>query len=240
MKLRTVMNKILIVAATYHEIKFLEKFGLKPNSEDAFCYQFKKDKTEFNVLVTGVGVVATTFHITRMLLAIQYELVINTGIAGVFEKSIPLGTIVNIINDSFADVGAEDGDDFISVFDLGIADCNEFPFDRGILLNKSEIPLKCIQKLQGVNGITVNKTHGNDVSIEELLIRQSTKNYRPVTESMEGAAIAYVCSMLNVPYVQVRSISNYIERRNRSAWKVQEALTNLEGFFNELITEISI
>ncbi len=233
------MNKILIVAATYPEIKFLEKFGLMPNSEDAFCYQFKNDKTEFNVLVTGVGVVATTFHITRILLANQYELVINTGIAGVFDKSIALGTIVNVVNDCFADVGAEDGDDFISVFDLGIANGNELPFDKGILKNRSMIPFICIQKLPGLNGITVNKTHGNDVSIEKLLSRQLTKNYKPVTESMEGAAIAYVCSMLNVPYVQVRSISNYIERRNRSAWKVQEALSSLEGFFNKLLLEIS-
>jgi futalosine hydrolase len=44
---------------------------------------------------------------------------------------------------------------------------------------------------------------------------------------MEGAAFHYVCLQEGMPFAQVRSISNYVEPRNRSAWKIKEAVIAL-------------
>ena len=44
---------------------------------------------------------------------------------------------------------------------------------------------------------------------------------------MEGAAFMYVCLMHQVPFAQIRAVSNVVERRNRQAWKVREALDAL-------------
>ena len=51
--------------------------------------------------------------------------------------------------------------------------------------------------------------------------------FDPVTESMEGAALHYVCMMENVPFLQIRSISNYIGERNKKKWDMMDSIFNL-------------
>jgi futalosine hydrolase len=50
---------------------------------------------------------------------------------------------------------------------------------------------------------------------------------RPLVESMEGAAFMYACLIHDVPFAQVRAVSNVVERRNRATWKMDEAIRNL-------------
>ena len=44
---------------------------------------------------------------------------------------------------------------------------------------------------------------------------------------MEGAAFMYACLVHGLPFAQVRAVSNVVERRNRDAWKLTEAIANL-------------
>jgi len=124
-------------------------------------------------------------------------------------------------------------------------------FENGILKNKSQTDLKTINALKKVSGITVNKVHGNERSIEKLLQQPQTTNLGhtvPIvigrsrsaqTESMEGAAFSYTCMMLNIRHFQIRAISNYIEKRNRSSWKIEDALKNLEKILLKVLEDIS-
>jgi len=58
--------------------------------------------------------------------------------------------------------------------------------------------------------------------------------FDPVTESMEGAALHYVCISENVPFVQIRSISNYIGERNKQKWDMMNSIVNV----NEALIKI--
>ena len=40
---------------------------------------------------------------------------------------------------------------------------------------------------------------------------------------MEGAAAAHVCALHDVPFLEVRGVSNLVEDRNRNEWKIAEA-----------------
>jgi len=73
-----------------------------------------------------------------------------------------------------------------------------------------------------VRGITVNTAHGDPRSIAAIRER-----FAPQVESMEGAAFMYACLTHGVPFAQVRTVSNMVERRNRAAWKLTEAIANL-------------
>ena len=53
---------------------------------------------------------------------------------------------------------------------------------------------------------------------------------------MEGAAFMYACLMHGVPFAQIRAVSNVVERRNRAAWKVQEAIDALGETALEVVT----
>ena len=76
--------------------------------------------------------------------------------------------------------------------------------------------------LPAVSGITVNTVHGNERSIAAVVQR-----FKPQVESMEGAAFMYACLIHERPFAQVRAVSNVVERRNRDAWKMAEAIGSL-------------
>jgi futalosine hydrolase len=44
---------------------------------------------------------------------------------------------------------------------------------------------------------------------------------------MEGAAFMCACLISHVPFAQIRAVSNIVEKRNRKAWNVREAIGNL-------------
>jgi len=46
---------------------------------------------------------------------------------------------------------------------------------------------------------------------------------------MEGAAFMFACLVHGVSFAQVRAVSNIVERRNRSAWKLPEAVEALSA-----------
>ncbi len=197
--------KTLVVAATEAEIApTLAHFKLI-NTE------FIETK-KFDVLITGVGMVATAFALGQKLNN-KYQLVLNVGIAGSFNRDIELGELVNITQDTFAELGAEDHDSLITLPQLG--------FGENVFFSSSTTELT----LRKAKGITVNKVHGNAGSIEKTIAL-----YHPQTESMEGAAVLYACNLLNIPVLQVRSISNYVEPRNRESWKIGLAVKNLNDW----------
>jgi len=205
---------LLIVAATEFEIEpFLKK----------------KNKTE--VLITGVGIPATVFHLTGKLLEKKYEFVIQAGIAGKFNRQFDLAEVVSVKEDAFADLGIEENGSFYSLFEKEFIGANDFPYTDGWLVNNSSF-LKKID-LPTAKGITVNKVGDND-----LQNRMMKGKYAADIESMEGAAFHYVCMQQEVNFLQLRSISNEVGERNKSKWKLKAAIENLNTELLKIIKNI--
>ncbi|UKT63528.1 futalosine hydrolase [Pedobacter mucosus] len=197
--------KTLVVAATKAELAFFYQHFNLPQGD------FVESKN-FDLLITGVGMVATAFSLGKYLSS-KYGIVINFGIAGCFDRSIELGSVVNVTLDIFAELGAENGDEFLAINDLG--------FGESHYLAKNRLKLN----LPSVKGITVNCVTGSEKSINNLVQRLN-----PVTESMEGAAVFFACKQQNIDCVQIRSISNYVEPRDKENWKIGLAIKNLNDF----------
>ena len=209
--------KLLIVSATAKEIAPLI---------------LNKQKNEFDVLITGVGMVATTYHLTKKLCSEKFDLVLNLGIAGSFDKKIQLGEVVNITEDVFSELGAEDNENFIGLDDLKIQN-NATDLFKTKVVNNTTAFNDYFKNIKKVKGITVNKVLGNTNSIE--IIKQQ---FNPQTESMEGAAFLYTCNKENIPCYQIRSISNYVEQRNKASWKIEEAIESLCAYSLDIIHKI--
>ncbi len=211
----------LLVAATYKEIEnLLNAFTfIKKQSAHVSSYSFHSHKID--VLITGVGIHATAYSLGKFLSS-KYDFAINTGIAGSFNRNLELGTVVNVYSDCFAELGAENDKEFLTIFDLGLIGKNEFPFENGMIENKWDLKNQIIENLPKVNGITVSTVHGSEDTINKVF-----QLFHPYTESMEGASFLYACRMENIPCLQLRGISNYIEKRNRDAWNIPLALQNL-------------
>ena len=207
--------KKLVVAATLDELTpLLEHFKLPGD-------RFIKSSA-FDVLITGVGMTATAFALGQHLTA-NYSLVLNLGIAGSFDRSIPLGSVVQAVSDVFAELGAEDKEQFLSIEQLG--------FGTSTYLPNGGLAHPALEQLLKVKAITVNKVHGNKLSIASVVNRLD-----PEIESMEGAAVFYCCEQTGLPALQVRSISNYVEERNRKDWKIGLAIKNLNQWAIDFLT----
>jgi futalosine hydrolase len=207
--------KILLVAATRAELSILIEYFDLPDGD------FLQSKN-FDLLITGVGMTATAFALGQKL-SNTYNLVLNLGIAGSFDNAIPLGTLLNINSDEFAELGAEDNDHFLTIEELG--------FGKGSYNAVNNLLSDHLNSLKKVKGITVNRVHGTETSIEEIVRRLD-----PTTESMEGAAVLYCCEQLAIPCLQIRSISNYVEPRNKENWKIGLAINNLNNWAIDFLT----
>lgn len=166
--------------------------------------------------------VPTAFTLGRELSLYGYDLAINIGIAGSFDLKMNLGEICRVTKDVFAELGAEDGDEFISIDTLG--------FGKSMQTESISPDLGLTEGLRAVTGITVNKVHGNELTIAKAIAR-----FQPQIESMEGAAFFYSCEQSNVPALQIRAISNYVERRDREKWDIPLAIENLNDHLIKLM-----
>lgn len=203
---------ILIVAATKLEIAPLVKSSMP-----------------VEILYTGVGVPAAIYLLQKKLQEKKYKVVIQAGIAGTFTNSLALGDTVVVEKDCFADTGISEKGIFTYIFDTGLANKNEFPYQDGWLVNDRLIKEKL--PLPFVNAVTIN-TISDSVAQKKILEQQ----FGAQIETMEGAALHYVCLQEDVNFLQLRSISNEVGERDKSKWKMAEAIKNLN---TELIRFLS-
>jgi futalosine hydrolase len=211
MRIEPTEKKLLMVAATQAELDPLFKhFGLPLQELVALA--------NFDILITGVGMTATAFSLGRHLHH-NYSLALNVGIAGSFDLDLPLGSLVSVVQDTFSELGAEDHHQFLTIDELGFG-------------SNTTLATATLRNLPPVNGITVNKVHGSQPSIDAI-----KQLFDVQTESMEGAAFFYACEKMNLPCAQVRAISNYVQPRVKADWKIGLAITNLNHWLIQFLTD---
>jgi futalosine hydrolase len=223
--------RILLVAATALEIQpLLQQLGIVKDVGTGLNPIVYKN-SQLDLLITGIGMTATAYFLGKYLS--HYQLILNAGIAGSFHKSLKNGTVVQVTQDCFSELGIEDHQNFLTLEDAGIQIPSEQSFLGTFLINKHTFKNSILNNLPKVKGITVNTVHGNEDSIAAIKNRLN-----PDVESMEGAAFFYACLIEKIPCAQIRAVSNFIEPRNRAAWDIPLAVNNLNttllGILNEL------
>ena len=205
--------KLLVVAATEFEIA-----------------PFVLQNTQADALITGVGSPACTYALTKRLQEIKYDFAIQAGIAGTFKNSFPLGETFFIKSDVFADIGIYENERFFTLFDKNFADPNAIPYHNGRLENS----LENIFNVPTANSITVNTVTDNFSQTTMF-----TKKYDPDVESMEGAAFHYVCIQENIPFLQLRSVSNFVGERVKTNWKMKESIESLNKSLIKIVEQLN-
>lgn len=207
------MNCLLIASTAAEIAPFLEHYR---NTEKLTHIDFKLD-----VLVTGVGLTSAVYALTKQLSISKPHLVIQAGVAGCFDKKEPLAKVYCVKQDVIADMGVMDRNDYTSVFDMKLVNKKQFPYSNGLLINPDKNLLRRT-KLKAVKSISVN-----EITTDKKRTAVYKKKWNPLLESMEGAALHYVCLMEKIPFLQIRSTCNYIGERDKKKWKMKEAVGNL-------------
>lgn len=207
--------QILLVAATSMEIApFMAK---KPSADH---------------LITGVGCPFALYHMMQRLHQIDYDLVVQAGIAGCFSKAQALGEVVAVVKDCFADIGIIEKNQLMTIFESGFASAGEFPFTNGWLMNDGVLLDELA--IEKVNAITVNTITDEVDRIDQLVAK-----FNPHIETMEGAALHYVCLQNNIPFLQLRGISNYVGERDKTNWDMEGSVKNLNIELISLYNKLS-
>lgn len=212
-------QKILLVTATQAEAASLKNISGIINSPEGFLY----GNCEISLLITGVGAVPAAWAMTRWFYSHpKPDLAINAGIAGSFNPDIKVGDVVLPVSDCFADAGIETPDGFYTMSEAGLRNADSFPFQNGRITAGNRFFAKASKLLKTVNAISVNRTSGSEPTISRL-----REMYNPDIETMEGATFFYICAMEKIPFMGIRSVSNFVEPRQREKWDVPLALANL-------------
>ena len=121
--------RVLIVAATTTEIApILAAFSEAP-AHSLRMRSFSYAGRDVDVLVTGVGMVATAAWCAHVLAQASYDFALNLGVCGSFDPALTPGTVVHVMSDRIAELGAEDGDRFLPIEDMKLP--GEFEFVNG-------------------------------------------------------------------------------------------------------------
>ena len=203
---------ILIVAATKMEIQPF--WDLNPDAE---------------YLITGVGAAATVFQLMNRIENNKFDFILQVGLAGTFNNAFNLGESVIVESDCFADLAIWENKKIISVNDLGLNNPNEMPFENGRLVNH-HLSVTSTQEKK-VKAITVNLLTDDLNYVNEMKYK-----YNADVESMEGAALHYVCIQKNIPFLQIRGISNKVGERDKSKWSFKEAILSSNQLLSEIYT----
>jgi len=215
--------KILLVSATKLEIQPLLDELTKAGALNAQWNEYVYKDHEIKFLVSGIGSSLTSYSLTRELKEESYDLVLNVGIAGSFRRELVIGEVLAVRQELFSDLGVESEEGFHSVFELDLVKSNDHPFEQGRL--NAPFPYflaNILNHMSKVVGITVNTITGRMEAVESLI-----SSCQPDIETMEGAAVFYVCLMENIPFAGIRAISNYVGEREKSKWNIPLATKNL-------------
>ncbi|WP_054025590.1 futalosine hydrolase [Bacillus sp. FJAT-28004] len=179
-----------------------------------------------DVITAGVGAAAAAASTATFLTAAtdDYDLVISAGIGGGFAPKAEIGSLVVADLIVAADLGAETQDGFLSLDELGFGSAR-IPVsatwnDRLYNAIQSDGLSVCSGAI-----LTVTTATGTAETTAALIKRISGA----AAEGMEGHGVAVAASGLGIPVTEIRAISNAVGPRDRSAWRIGEALASLEA-----------
>lgn len=155
---------------------------------------------------------------------------LQAGIAGSIDETLSLTNVVFVRNETIGDLGVEEGGYFKTIFDLGFSDRNRFPWHDGKLPNKGIMDLG--EPVTILDGITVN-----EISTDKNRIAYY-KSIGAAVETMEGAAFHYVSLLENIPFLQIRSLSNFVGERDKSKWMTREAISTLNSNLQRILVTL--
>jgi futalosine hydrolase len=183
------------------------------------------DGSEVEVIAGGVGPAAAAAAASAALGRAPADLVISAGIAGGFAPA-EVGGLAVACSVVFADLGAETADGFVPTSALGLG------------VDRYEVaPSLAVELADRTGGhlgtiLTVATVTGTAASALVLANRYPDA----IAEAMEGAGVAAAAALHAVPFAEVRAISNLVGPRDRSSWRIEDALDALAAAVAAIVT----
>jgi futalosine hydrolase len=175
-----------------------------------------------DVKIVGVGPISAAVETAKHIANKKYDLVICAGIAGGFATHTSIGSLVIADKIIAADLGAQSPDGFLSLEDLQLGTtCVSSPISAIDCMKNSFSQTYGNVMIGSI--LTLSTVTGTDTTCNQLANRFPYA----VAEAMEGFGVASAAHSYSIPSMEIRAISNHIGPRDKSKWRIREALDEL-------------
>jgi len=187
----------------------------------------------------GVGKVNAAHSATLMLENYDVDLMILFGIGGGY-KGARIGDVAVAQSENYAEEGVMTEDGWKSMEFIGFPLLknekeyfNTFQMESRLSHLAVKVSGDLGFKAAYGNFITVSQCSGTRESGELLKSR-----FNGICENMEGVAVAHICAMYGIPVIEIRGISNIIEKREPKKWNIPLAVSNCNKVVSEIVKRI--
>lgn len=191
-------------------------------------------KRDIDVIVGGVGVAEAAVHTAFALAVKEYDYVINAGIGGGFEGQATIGMVALANRVVAGDLGAETAEGFCNIDTLGFGSAT-IEIERDLLKRAEQALLQANLPFQ-IGPIMTNSTVTGTATTAEIHAKRLPG---VVAEAMEGFGVGTAAKIKEIPFLEIRTISNMVGPRDKDAWRIGDALAMLT-VASRAITEVLI
>ncbi|SMF01947.1 futalosine hydrolase [Desulfovibrio gilichinskyi] len=235
------MKDILFVTATVKEMKAaLGGVCELPDLRQGVAVPFDFSGQSGLLLVTGIGIINSSFALGQTLAKYEIGIVVLAGIAGTFNPDrFPVGSACIVKTEIWPEYGLKNGKE-IDPKGLGfsLAEINGIQIWDRIELNCGNSFRKSVLDRFAKLPEAVSLTVSGVTATEDEALRLKTE-FKADIENMEGFATAYGCALSGVPVCQVRTVSNLVGSRDRKDWDLKGALAELGRICSPLVKKTS-
>ncbi len=200
------MKKYGIIAAMKEEMQEIKNIMREIEEQNIFELVFVKGKindSEIVLVEAGVGKVNAA-RVTQILIDnFEIDVIINVGSAGAANDELEIGDIV---------IGEKLVQHDFDITAFGhpkghISNVGQFVESDNLLIEKMEQIILSLQNDEFK--IKIGTIASGDIFCTELKMKEKIRNkFSADAIEMEGAAIAQVCKLDNIPFIVIRSISD--------------------------------
>jgi len=242
------MTPLLLIAAVTSETRELQP--LLQSARAIECAQHQAWRGQLHgqeVLLVAGGIGKANAAATTAVALERYSPhgVICFGSAGAYRDSgLQIGDLVLPQTEIMADEGVACRGHFLDFEALGFPSV-ERPVER---FNRFPAPEKLHTPAARLLSSTTTRLAANFSQGQCLTVSSCSgtgemgdrlaQHWQGVCENMEGAAVAQVCSAWDVPWLEVRAISNLVEDRDTSRWDLAKASRHAQIAVAEIVQHI--
>jgi futalosine hydrolase len=206
------------------------------------------DDKDVIYIISGMGKTNAAHAATILLEKFSPETIVILGVGGAYPSTgLGIGDIVVAEREVYGDEGVMVKDGFHGTEFIGIPLLkkgrkkyfNEFRLNTPLVK-------KALKAAQGVSRhasrvmtvrkgtfVTVSTCTGTREKAFEL-----EKRFGALCENMEGASVAHICAMYDIPMIEIRGISNIVSDRNKDGWDIRLAAAHCQETVKELLRNL--
>ena len=225
------MNKIVIIYAMKEELDASLQLFTEVNEYKLFDLTFhecKYEDKECILVECGIGKVNAARCCQILIDNIEVDFIINVGVAGGVSKKVNVCDIVignKLIQHDF--------------------DLRAFDYERGFIpnvgkfINCDEYLVRLAKEIKLKAKTHVGVIASGDIFItEESMSKKINEKFDALCVEMEGASIAQICYLSNVPFLVIRSISDSPNKEANNKLTYDEFLEKSSKIAAEFVVKL--